>query len=76
MQANKKTRNKAYDIIVQIGHACGDEDRGGKKEHLLHFFNMVHKSCVFFWYMKKASVICSELTSSPLFMVGGWRSGW
>lgn len=40
-EANKKTRNKAYDIIVQIGHACGDEDRGGKKENLLQFFNMV-----------------------------------
>nr|DAD45608.1 TPA_asm: hypothetical protein HUJ06_003838 [Nelumbo nucifera] len=40
-EANKKTRNKAYDILVQIGHACGDENKGGKKENLLQFFNMV-----------------------------------
>lgn len=40
-EANKKTRNRAYDILVQIGHACGDEDKGGKKENLLQFFNMV-----------------------------------
>uniref|UniRef100_A0A803MF62 Ribosomal RNA-processing protein 12-like conserved domain-containing protein n=1 Tax=Chenopodium quinoa TaxID=63459 RepID=A0A803MF62_CHEQI len=30
-EVNKKTRNRAYDILVQIGHAC-DEERGGKKE--------------------------------------------
>ena len=41
MQANKKTRNRAYDILVQIGHACGDEEKGGNREHLLEFFNMV-----------------------------------
>lgn len=40
-EANKKTRNRAYDILVQIGHACGDEDIGGKKENLHQFFNMV-----------------------------------
>lgn len=40
-EANKKTRNRAYDIIVQIGHACGDEDRGGKKENLHQYFYMV-----------------------------------
>lgn len=40
-EANKKTRNIAYDMLVQIGHACGDEERGGKKESLLQFFNMV-----------------------------------
>ncbi|KAL6220887.1 hypothetical protein ACLB2K_008640 [Fragaria x ananassa] len=40
-EANKKTRNKAYDILVQIGHACGDEEKGGKKENLYQFFNMV-----------------------------------
>ncbi|KAF6146486.1 hypothetical protein GIB67_037786 [Kingdonia uniflora] len=31
-EANKKTRNRAYDILVQIGHASGDEEQGGKKE--------------------------------------------
>lgn len=40
-EANKKTRNRAYDILVQIGHACGDEEKGGNREHLLEFFNMV-----------------------------------
>ncbi|VFQ62697.1 unnamed protein product [Cuscuta campestris] len=40
-EANKRTRNRAYDILVQIGHACVDEERGGKKEHLQQFFVMV-----------------------------------
>ncbi|KAL5572312.1 hypothetical protein UlMin_021909 [Ulmus minor] len=40
-EANKKTRNRAYDILVQIGHAFGDEEKGGKKENLFQFFNMV-----------------------------------
>ncbi|KAE9602507.1 hypothetical protein Lalb_Chr12g0200311 [Lupinus albus] len=40
-ESNKKTRNRAYDILVQIGHAFGDEERGGNKENLYHFFNMV-----------------------------------
>lgn len=40
-EANKKTRNRAYDILIQIGHACGDEEKGGKRENLLQFFNMV-----------------------------------
>ncbi|XP_057537036.1 uncharacterized protein LOC130814829 [Amaranthus tricolor] len=40
-EVNKKTRNKAYDILVQIGHACGDEESGGKKENLLQFFNLI-----------------------------------
>nr|XP_048334915.1 RRP12-like protein isoform X2 [Ziziphus jujuba var. spinosa] len=40
-EANKKTRNRAYDILVEIGHACGDEEKGGKRENLYQFFNMV-----------------------------------
>ncbi|KAK1418640.1 hypothetical protein QVD17_27785 [Tagetes erecta] len=40
-ESNKKTRNRAYEIIVQIGHACVDEDKGGNKENLYNFFNMV-----------------------------------
>ncbi|KAI4335172.1 hypothetical protein L6164_013842 [Bauhinia variegata] len=40
-EANKRTRNRAYDILVQIGHACGDEERGGNRENLYQFFNMV-----------------------------------
>ncbi|KAF6160901.1 hypothetical protein GIB67_025436 [Kingdonia uniflora] len=40
-EANKKTRNRAYEMLVQIGHACGDEGQGGKKENLHQLFNMV-----------------------------------
>ncbi|KAK6941256.1 putative domain NUC173 [Dillenia turbinata] len=40
-EANKKTRNRAYDLLVQIGHAYGDEERGGKKEFLYQYFNMI-----------------------------------
>ncbi|KAK6139545.1 hypothetical protein DH2020_026714 [Rehmannia glutinosa] len=39
-EANKKTRNRAYDILVQIGHACEDEEKGGE-EKLRQLFNMV-----------------------------------
>ncbi|KAK4756859.1 hypothetical protein SAY87_006986 [Trapa incisa] len=39
--ANKKTRNRAYDILIEIGHACGDEERGGRKENLLQLFNKI-----------------------------------
>lgn len=38
---NKKTRNRAYDLLVEIGHACGDEEKGGKLENLHSFFNMI-----------------------------------
>ncbi|KAB2019719.1 hypothetical protein ES319_D07G016100v1 [Gossypium barbadense] len=37
-EANKKTRNRAYEVLVQIGHEYGDQDDGGQREHL---FNMV-----------------------------------
>ncbi|KAG0499668.1 hypothetical protein HPP92_004359 [Vanilla planifolia] len=40
-ETNKKTRNKAYDLLVEIGHAFGDEDRGGNRENLHSFFSMV-----------------------------------
>ncbi|KAF7836830.1 RRP12-like protein [Senna tora] len=40
-EANKKTRNRAYDILVQIGHAFGDEERGGSKENLYQIFNVI-----------------------------------
>ncbi|CAN1149818.1 RRP12-like protein [Linum perenne] len=40
-EANKKTRNRAYDLLVQIGHAYGDEESGGKREDLYKLFNMV-----------------------------------
>ncbi|KAL8477248.1 hypothetical protein ACS0TY_029515 [Phlomoides rotata] len=35
------TNHRAYDILVLIGHACGDEEKGGKKENLLHYFYVV-----------------------------------
>lgn len=38
MQANKKTRNRAYEVLVQIGREYGDEDDSGQREDL---FNMV-----------------------------------
>lgn len=62
LQANKKTRNRAYDMLVQIGHACGDEENGGKKEKLHLLFNTVlieldfcckrfsNLHLLFFWY--------------------------
>lgn len=40
-ETNKRTRNRAYEIIVQIGHSCGDEEKGGRKENLHQFFNMI-----------------------------------
>lgn len=40
-EVNKRTRNRAYDVLVQIGHTFGDEENGGKKENLYQFFNMV-----------------------------------
>ena len=57
LQVNRKTRNKAYDLLVEIGHACEDEERGGRKENLLQFFNLVIRACLtvkhlpiyFFW---------------------------
>ncbi|XP_074269300.1 uncharacterized protein LOC141592498 [Silene latifolia] len=40
-EANKKTRNRAYDVLVQIGRAFEDEDISGKKGRLHQFFDMV-----------------------------------
>ncbi|KAL2487567.1 ARM repeat superfamily protein [Forsythia ovata] len=40
-EANKKTRDRAYDILVEIGRAYGDEEKGGKRENLYRFFDMV-----------------------------------
>ncbi|CAI9100786.1 OLC1v1037959C2 [Oldenlandia corymbosa var. corymbosa] len=40
-EGNKKTRNRAYDILVQVGHIYGDEEKGGQKEDLHKLFNMV-----------------------------------
>ncbi|KAL2470154.1 ARM repeat superfamily protein [Abeliophyllum distichum] len=39
-EANKKTRDRACDILVEIGRAYGDEE-SGKRENLYQFFNMV-----------------------------------
>ncbi|XP_060189622.1 uncharacterized protein LOC132618605 [Lycium barbarum] len=40
-EANKKTRNRAYEILVKIGHAYADEERSGRKENLQQLFNMI-----------------------------------
>ncbi|XP_031500044.1 uncharacterized protein LOC116264144 isoform X2 [Nymphaea colorata] len=40
-ETNKKTRNRAYDLLVKIGHAYGDAEHGGTRDNLLQFFNMV-----------------------------------
>lgn len=40
-EANRKTRNTAYDLLVQIGHAYEDEDHGAQKENLLRFFHTI-----------------------------------
>ncbi|GAA0164038.1 hypothetical protein LIER_19765 [Lithospermum erythrorhizon] len=40
-EANKKTRNRAYDILVEIGHACVDDENNGDNQALLEIFNMV-----------------------------------
>ncbi|CAI0387632.1 unnamed protein product [Linum tenue] len=40
-EANGKTRNRAYDLLVQIARAFGDEECGGKREYMYQFFNMV-----------------------------------
>lgn len=41
IQSNKKTRNAAYDLLIEIGHGMEDEETGGSKERLLNFFTMV-----------------------------------
>ena len=41
LQVNKKTRSRAYDVLVQIGHAYADEENGGDNEKLHGYFNMV-----------------------------------
>ncbi|KAF3792282.1 RRP12-like protein [Nymphaea thermarum] len=40
-ETNIKTRNRAYDLLVKIGHAYGDAEHGGTRDNLLQFFNMV-----------------------------------
>ncbi|CAM0943669.1 unnamed protein product [Alopecurus aequalis] len=40
-EANKKTRNRAYDLLIQIGHACEDAEIDGRKDNLHQFFDMV-----------------------------------
>ncbi|XP_006843867.2 RRP12-like protein [Amborella trichopoda] len=40
-EANKKTRNRAYDLLVKIGHTYGDVDQGGSDENLHQLFNTI-----------------------------------
>ena len=41
LEVNKKTRSRAYDVLVQIGHAYADEENGGDNEKLHGYFNLV-----------------------------------
>ncbi|OAY67734.1 RRP12-like protein isoform X1 [Ananas comosus] len=40
-EANKKTRNRAYDLLVEIGHACENGNNGGSRQKLQQLFSMV-----------------------------------
>ncbi|KAG0609787.1 hypothetical protein M758_7G013900 [Ceratodon purpureus] len=40
-ESNKKTRNEAYDLLIEIGHGMKDEDTGGSQERLMQFFTMI-----------------------------------
>ncbi|GLJ21439.1 hypothetical protein SUGI_0394870 [Cryptomeria japonica] len=40
-ESNKKTRTRAYELLVKIGHCLEDSESGGSKEKLCQFFNMV-----------------------------------
>ena len=40
-ESNKKTRNAAYDLLIDIGHGMKDEKTGGSQEHLIQFFTMI-----------------------------------
>jgi len=40
-ESNKKTRSRAYDLLVKIGHCLEDTESGGSQEKLHEFFNMV-----------------------------------
>jgi ribosomal RNA-processing protein 12 len=41
LQANKKTRNRAYDLLIEIARACEDTGSDERKESLHQFFDMV-----------------------------------
>ncbi|GAU26881.1 hypothetical protein TSUD_02840, partial [Trifolium subterraneum] len=45
-EANKKTRNRAYEVLVEIAHAFGDEERGGNRNNLYQFFIKVARGLV------------------------------
>ncbi|KAJ3696083.1 hypothetical protein LUZ60_001460 [Juncus effusus] len=40
-EANTKTRNRAYDLLVEIGHACEEANNDGRNENLHRLFDMV-----------------------------------
>lgn len=84
-QANKKTRNRAYDILVQIGHACMDDNKGGKIEYLYHLFNMVLKIVSKSYFLVISHVnningLSYQLILRPtrinINVSGSWRSWW
>ncbi|KAG0554229.1 hypothetical protein KC19_12G074700 [Ceratodon purpureus] len=40
-ESNKKTRNAAYDLLIEIGHGMLDEETGGSQAHFIRFFTMI-----------------------------------
>lgn len=56
IQSNKKTRNAAYDLLIEIGHGMEDEETGGSKERLLNFFTMVWCSLLILLTYSKISI--------------------
>lgn len=40
-ESNKKTRNAAYDLLIEIGHGMQDQETGGSRERLMQFFTMI-----------------------------------
>ncbi|PUZ77935.1 hypothetical protein GQ55_1G413300 [Panicum hallii var. hallii] len=40
-EANKKTRNRAYDLLIEIARACEDAENDERKDSLHQFFGMV-----------------------------------
>nr|PNR59348.1 hypothetical protein PHYPA_002139 [Physcomitrium patens] len=40
-ESNKKTRNAAYDLLIEIGYGMQNEETGGSQERLMQFFTMI-----------------------------------
>lgn len=58
-------------MLVKIGHACGDETQGGKKENLQLFFNMVRN---FYTLAHAPRIFILTFGSSCFVMIEVWGS--